>query len=116
MRTSKPKTRGDLHAHARKRVLERFGLQLNSHDFRAIVERIRQQHPDCKFLSKRSLCRSVWKVAYQGQVLIAVFDKKRAAIATVMTCAMYFGSSAGEEEESNYDNPASAKAVRKAQR
>ena len=76
------KTPKILNAHAKKRAEERYGVNLNKHARREIVQMIKSQQAD--FVSKQSNNRSLWRVTYQGEPLNVVYDRQRGTMCTVL--------------------------------
>ncbi|HWR49899.1 MAG TPA: hypothetical protein VN428_02260, partial [Bryobacteraceae bacterium] len=68
--------------HAKRRCLERYGLNLNRHEYREVVQKIRDSK--CEFVGRESLRLSHWRVEWGGQVLHAVYDSKHHAIVTFL--------------------------------
>ncbi len=68
--------------HAKKRALERFGVTLNRHQLRSVVESIRSGR--ALFLERQSLARTLWLVDLLGQPARAVYGKSRGEIVTFL--------------------------------
>lgn len=76
------KTRKILNEHVKHRAEERYGLSLNKHDRREIVNKI--QTNDATFVASQSNSRTLWKVSCQDETLNVVYDKKRHVLCTVL--------------------------------
>lgn len=76
------KTPKVLNAHAKKRAEERYGLNLNKHARREIVQMI--QSNKAEFVAKESNNRSLWRVSYENQSLNVVYDRLRSTMCTVL--------------------------------
>lgn len=72
--------------HAKRRALHRFGLELNTGDLKAIVEKI--QNNKAKFVSRDSLRISKFQVEVDGKQVVCVYDKQRKEIVTFLTLGM----------------------------
>lgn len=70
--------------HAKRRALERFGLELNRQDLRSIVDIIQKQQ--ARFIERQSLRVTIWEVMYSGQLMRAVYDSKRKAVVSFLPC------------------------------
>jgi hypothetical protein len=68
--------------HAKRRAAERYGLELNRHDMRTLVEQI--QHGDAEFIERQSLRVSVWWVTVGGKRCRVVYDRLRKTIVTFL--------------------------------
>jgi hypothetical protein len=68
--------------HCKRRALERFGLRLNRKDLINMVTLIKRG--EGKFLKRRSNRVTLWKINYKDNDMIAVYDKLRNNIITVM--------------------------------
>lgn len=70
--------------HAKRRFLERFGLELNRSEYADLVKQI--QSGKAQFVSRSSNRITKWIVKYVGggknEQLIAVYDKMRHSIVT----------------------------------
>lgn len=69
-------------AHAKRRALERYGLEINRHQMREIVKQI--QSGKAKHLLTQSNRTSVKLVSFNNTELIAVYDKLRKNIVTFL--------------------------------
>lgn len=67
--------------HARQRARERFGLELDEHQLRAVVNRI--QRGESRFLEKQSNRVSLHQVEYMGAEMVVVYDRRRKNVVTV---------------------------------
>ena len=70
-----------LRAHARRRALERYGIELTREKQNAIVRAI--QKGQGLFLRRQSLRVTEWNVAFEGKELRVIYDGKRK---TLITC------------------------------
>jgi hypothetical protein len=68
--------------HAKIRAAQRYGLTLNRHQYRAIVDKIRGAK--AQFLGRESARLTHWAVEWEGRTLHAVYDSKRHAIVTFL--------------------------------
>ena len=80
-----PKSKTQL-KHAIRRVRERFGLRLNEDQMRGIAKKIGRG--EAEFFDKQSLRVSRFKVSVDGVEMVAVYDKKRGTVVTVLTMEM----------------------------
>ncbi len=79
-------------AHAKRRLLARYGLTLDISDIRFLGGKIRRAHttpaeasgvyPEC--LGRQSNRLTIWAVSYRGQVLTLVYDSIRHTIVTAL--------------------------------
>jgi len=76
------KTKAILHAHARRRAVERYGFILNKTLRREAISQI--QNRKAKFIRRQSLTRAIWQVILKDQKVIVVYDNKRKAIVTCL--------------------------------
>ena len=72
-----------LELHARRRLMERFGIKLNPD---VLVKLI--QEGKGVFIRKRTNRVTIWKVEHKGETFICVYDKMRKTIITVLTTEM----------------------------
>lgn len=70
--------------HAKKRAEERFGLKLNKTDIRQIVSCIQEKRDSVTFVKTISNRISVWRVALNDAIALALYDKKRKNIVTFL--------------------------------
>lgn len=68
--------------HAKRRALERHGLQLNRFDLFEMVKLIQGQKAE--FVERQSLRVTVWRVPWGDRKLKVVYDKVRKNIVTVL--------------------------------
>lgn len=79
------KLKAHLHAHARKRAKERYGIQLTKELCRRIIAAIQSSDSNRrKLVVKQSLLRTVFDVPIDGQTFRVVYDTKRHCIATFL--------------------------------
>lgn len=76
------KTPHHLRIHAKRRAAERFGLDLNREKLQAIVKEIQSGTAD--FVDRQSCTVTRYRVVVDGVPVIAVYDKKRKAVRTVL--------------------------------
>lgn len=69
--------------HARRRASERLGLNLNSEHYSAIISRI-QRNTDVEFVGRQSNRVTLWRVHFNEKEFIAVYDKHRKSLVTVL--------------------------------
>lgn len=69
-------------AHAKRRALERFGIELTKDVRRTLVQAI--QKGEARFRARQSLRITHWIVEYQGKELPVVYDRQRHEIVTVL--------------------------------
>ena len=68
--------------HAKKRALERYGLDLNRHAYREAVLAI--QKGTAKLLKRQSRRVTIWAVKVQGRMCKVVYDSQRKTIVTFL--------------------------------
>lgn len=68
--------------HAKYRAQQRYGLNLNRHDLRRLVEQI--QAGNAKVIKRSSLRVSVLELAVDGIAIQVVYDYKRKNIVTFL--------------------------------
>lgn len=68
--------------HAKKRALERYGVELSTHDIKNMVDIIKKGQ--ATFLEKQSDRISVFEVAYLDKAFKVCYDRKRKSIATCL--------------------------------
>jgi hypothetical protein len=78
------KTPHKLNMHAKKRAEERYGINLNKHARREIVQMIQTNSEQAQFVAKESNNRTLWRINYQNENLNVVYDKLRETLATVL--------------------------------
>ncbi len=83
------KTFKNLKKHAKRRAEERFDFKINRDDYKDACRCLSEQKKirgclPLKFIRKCGDNRSMWLVGISGKEVIAVYDKKRKAIATFM--------------------------------
>lgn len=76
------KTARHSRAHARKRALERYGLDLTARDLDALALAIRRGQS--QLIRRESLTRTHHLIVCRGRVMHAVYDKTTKAIATFL--------------------------------
>jgi hypothetical protein len=80
------KTRADLHAHARKRAEERYGLKFTKSIRIQAVKDI--QEGKALFIAKESNVRTRWNIVIGGTNYPIVYDNKRHAIVTFLSAGV----------------------------
>ena len=68
--------------HAKKRALERYGLNLITKDLRQLVLDI--QNGKSKLIEQQSLRVSIREVEFNGEQVFVVYDSKRKSIVTFL--------------------------------
>lgn len=64
------------------RAAQRFGLRLNRHQLRELVQRV--QRGDGRCVARQSLRVSEWEMLVQGQLVRVIYDKTRKNIVTFL--------------------------------
>jgi hypothetical protein len=70
--------------HTKRRALERFGVELNKKDIRQIVSDIQKQKDTVSFVKTISNRVSVWEVSILENKALALYDKKRKNLVTLL--------------------------------
>jgi len=86
---SKAKTRKTLQRHASRRATSRFEFDFNSRVYEDACLSIRKQQDvgECRLvqhLETQSNAKTLWLLEIRGEMVLAAYDKKRAAISTFM--------------------------------
>lgn len=68
--------------HAKRRALERYGVEMTSADLRAIVTGIQEQK--AHFVERQSHRISIFIVKYGGQLMRVVYDRLRQQIVSFL--------------------------------
>ena len=68
--------------HAKRRALQRHGVDINRATLRDIVAQI--QSGRARFLGRDSLRTSRWRVAAAGRPMTVVYDRERKTVVTVL--------------------------------
>lgn len=75
--------------HARRRMWQRYHIQLLRHDYDLLCSRIRKGGEDVSiFVGRQTLRVTLWWVRFQGLFFPVVYDNKRHTIVTFLTCNM----------------------------
>lgn len=74
-----------LHAHARHRLWERYGISPSPIDLETMASLIRYRKPQALLVWQQSQKRGIWAVSFKGQHLFAIYDTVLQAIATFLT-------------------------------
>lgn len=82
-----PKTAAHLTVHAKRRALQYLGLDVTEEELRQLAARIRKN--EASFFGRESGNKTRWLVTLQGKQCVAVYDKARHAVITVMTPEMF---------------------------
>ncbi len=80
-------------AHAQRRLVERYGISLSGREYKNVVRLIANStrtNPTARLIEQQSQRVSVWEVSWQGNNLVAVFDKFRQEIITFLPVEVYF--------------------------
>jgi hypothetical protein len=85
-RRSRTKTQAQ-RIHARRRAQTRVGIDLQRSDQDEIVRKI--QSNEAEFADKQSTRITRWIVEYADKKFVAVYDKTRKSLVTVITMEMY---------------------------
>ena len=72
--------------HAKKRLYERYGFEVNRQEYKEICEKVRSN--DGWFLKRLTGRLSLWLVCFKGEYLFTVYDKHRKQITTFLTLEM----------------------------
>lgn len=75
--------------HAKRRLLERYGITLRVREIRGLAERIRTRKKAPEetrptFVVRQSLRLTVWALQHNGTPLVVVYDKLRNTIVTAL--------------------------------
>ena len=70
--------------HAKVRFRERFGLELNNELHDKFVRSIQLGFPYAEFLKKQTNRITIWKILYNGNYIVLVYDKNRKQIVTAI--------------------------------
>lgn len=68
--------------HFKRRMFERYGVEINRKDIETIVKSI--QNREAKFLSRTSNRVTLWEVDYQGLAIPVVYDSQRKTVVTAL--------------------------------
>jgi len=68
--------------HTRRRMYERYGVQINEEQYRQMVAKIKRQESQVCY--KQSLTRVVHKLEFLGKRIIVIYDKSRKLINTAL--------------------------------
>lgn len=73
--------------HAKRRLLERFGMGVNRHEYASLVERARRTPP----IKRQSLNRKVVPISLpNGAKALAIYDRARRTIVTFLLPGMAY--------------------------
>lgn len=70
------------HLHAKRRAMQRYGLDLNKSLHKQLAQAIRDGH--ATFVKRRSRTRTVWLVELEGRKIRAVYDSNQHNLVTVL--------------------------------
>lgn len=80
--------RANNHIHARRRAMERYGIELSQELHQSIVKAIRADKQKrtrwAKWQQKITNTRSLWLVEVEGQRLTVIYDKAQKSLVTVL--------------------------------
>lgn len=82
-----PKTAAHLTVHARRRALQYLGLAVTEDELRQLAARIRKNEEP--FFGRESGNKTRWLVTLQGKQCVAVYDKARHAVITLLSVEMF---------------------------
>jgi hypothetical protein len=68
-------------AHAKRRALERHGVNLNKADLLAIREMIDKSK--AKFIERQSADRTVWLINYKDAEMVGIYSRRHGTLVTV---------------------------------
>ena len=69
-------------AHMKRRVRQRFGIDLNRHDLAEIVSRI--QSGQSEFIDRRSLRTARHRLEVKGTTIDVIYDKSRQTVVSAL--------------------------------
>ena len=72
---------GNQRWHFKKRMRQRFGLEIFDNDIDAIVERIKEDKPGVVFLALRRRS-SAWRVRYRKRTIVVIYDHRTEQLVT----------------------------------
>jgi hypothetical protein len=91
VRHKKPTKKAAQERHSRERAFKRYGIELDEEKYRRLCNSIRylgsthrKRKYDVELIEKKSLTRSIYKVYYEDQILVVVYDKSRSSIETIL--------------------------------
>lgn len=70
--------------HAKKRLQQRFGININRHEYQELVKQIKCGR--AKFLKRESNRVTLFLVEWQGRYIRVVYDGIRKNIVTALSC------------------------------
>ncbi len=76
------KTAAILNLHAKRRAAERYGIVLNKHLRRQIVQSIRQNK--ARLIERQSHTRTTWLVTVDDKPAVVIYDNHRHTIVTFL--------------------------------
>ena len=68
--------------HFKRRLRERYGMHINRHEYRNIVNRVKSGMSSCILVQSNT--RSVHRIPYKDREIIAVYDKQRGELITAL--------------------------------
>lgn len=75
------------HLHAKRRFIERYGLEVNRKDLRFMINQI--QNGKAKLIERQSHRVSKWRVKFADRNVYVVYDKMRKSIVTALPADAY---------------------------
>lgn len=81
-RKKSAKTASDLRLHFKKRLKQRYGIEINREGIEYIVRQIQSQN--CEFVIKQSLRVTIFDVMYENKKIRVVYDKNRKTLITAL--------------------------------
>lgn len=78
------KTEADLARHTERRARERYGIELGLQEQRRLAQRIQRGGRGAVHLRRLSGYRSLWLLYWREIPLIAVYDKRRRCLRTIL--------------------------------
>ena len=82
-----PKTAAHLTVHAKRRALQYLDLNVTEEELRQLAARIRRNEET--FFGRESGNKTRWLVTLQGKQCVAVYDKARHAVITLLSVEMF---------------------------
>ncbi|WP_414664895.1 hypothetical protein [Horticoccus sp. 23ND18S-11] len=72
---------GNQRWHFKKRVRQRFGLEILDHDIDWMVQRIKEDKPGVLFLALRRRS-SAWRLRWRKQTMVVIYDHRTEQLVT----------------------------------
>lgn len=83
MKRKKPKG-PEQRAHFKRRLFERYGIEINRIEYSELCERLRRNGADVLYVRAESNTRTHWIIEIQGVKVRAVYDKARGQLVTAL--------------------------------